>query len=227
VVLVADGAGSACFGKEGAELACQEGKRLIEAALGNLAGEAPSREEVVRWVNALRLQIEERAADAQANVRDYACTLLIAVISPQFGVFSQIGDGGIVASREGSLLPVLWPESGEYANETYFLTDENALGYLQYAFWEIPCKEIALFSDGLQRLALVFENRTVHAPFFMPMLSVMHQVASSSCAVLSEQLANFLASERVNERTDDDKTLVLAIYNEEPHDTVEVSNVDP
>jgi hypothetical protein len=228
VALVADGAGSARFGKEGAELACCEGKRLIDDALSKLAGECPSREEVVRWINELRLQIGARAAAAQVNVREYACTLLMAIMGPQGGIFSQIGDGGIVASRNGFLEPVLWPEMGEYANETHFLTDENALGHLQYALWDTFSEELALFSDGLQRLALVYENRTVHTPFFTPMLAVMHQqTTAASCAMLSEQLAAFLASSRVNERTDDGKTLVLATYNEEPHDTVEVRNVDP
>jgi serine/threonine protein phosphatase PrpC len=227
VVLVADGAGSASFGKEGAELACRQGRRLIEESLGNLAGECPNREEVVRWVNDLRSQIEECAAASQVNVREYACTLLLAVIGPKFGVFSQIGDGGIVASRNGLLQPVFWPDVGEYANETHFLTNENALEHLQYVSWEPPCEELALFSDGLQRLALVYESRTVHAPFFMPMLTVMHQSVATSCTALSVQLAAFLGSSRVNERTDDDKTLVLATYNEESCETIATEDVDP
>lgn len=213
VVLVADGAGSAGFGKEGAEFACQEGKRLIEESLAHLAGEPPLHEEVARWVNELRSQIGVQAASSQVAIREYACTLLIAVVGPKFGMFSQIGDGGIVASRDGLLQPALWPEMGEYANETHFLTDENALQHLQYALWDTACEDLALFSDGLQRLALVYESRMVHIPFFAPMLAVMHQVAPTSCAMLSTQLVTFLTSTRVNERTDDDKTLVLATYN--------------
>jgi len=215
IVLVADGAGSARLGKEGAELACQEGKRLIEESLSNLSGRYPSREEVVRWLNDLRLHIGSHATTAQVSLREYACTFLTAVVGPSFGVFSQIGDGAIVASRNGSLQPVLWPDMGEYANETHFLTDENALEHLQYAMWETSTEDLALFSDGLQRLALVYESRAVHTPFFAPMLAVMHQTVATSCTVLSEQLATFLASARVNERTDDDKTLVLATYNGE------------
>ncbi len=210
VALVADGAGSARFGKEGAAFACQEGKRLIEESLGNRTGGHPTREEVMGWVSALRAQLVVHAAAAQTPLRDYACTLLTAVLGPDFGVFYQIGDGGIVASRNGLLHPVLWPDRGEYANETRFLTDENAPGYLQYTLWDTASDDVALFSDGLQCLALVYESRTVHTPFFSPMFAVMHQTELESCAAWSDQLALFLSSPRVNERTDDDKTLVLA-----------------
>ncbi|CAK0770833.1 Serine/threonine protein phosphatase [Gammaproteobacteria bacterium] len=222
IVLVADGAGSARLGKEGAEFACQEGKRLIEEILDNLSGKCPSREEVIGWISALRAQIAVHAASAQVSIREYACTLLTAVVGPSFGVFSQIGDGGIVASCNGFLQPVLWPYTGEYANETHFLTDENGLAHLQYVAWATSSTDLALFSDGLQRLALVYESRTAHAPFFAPMLAVMHQATAASCLVLSEQLATFLASARVNERTDDDKTLVLATYHEEQHELPEI-----
>ena len=210
IALVADGAGSARFGREGAEWACQEGKRLIEEALRQRMGQSLRQEDVVQWVSALRAQLAALAETAQVPIREYACTLLTAVIGPHFGVFSQIGDGGIVAARHGLLEPVLWPDRGEYANETRFLTDENALGSLQYTLWDTSSDELALFSDGLQCLALVYESRTVHIPFFSPMFAVMHQTAAESCPGLSAQLAAFLASARVNERTDDDKTLVLA-----------------
>jgi hypothetical protein len=74
-----------------------------------------------------------------------------------------------------------------------------------------------MFSDGLQRLALVYESQTAYTPFFEPMFSVLRKADLAACDTLSDQLARFLSSPKVNERTDDDKTLVLATrrYNRE------------
>lgn len=213
IALVADGAGSAKFGKHGAEFVCREGQRLIEAMLvNNATPDAVNRECIIKLISELRLCLSEYAASHQNPIRDYACTLLIAIVGPQFGVFAQIGDGGIVASRDGVLELVLWPEIGEYINETNFLTDEKSLNHIQYAYWNTHPLELALFSDGLQRLALVYETRTVHAPFFTPMLAVMRNTELAGIDSLNEQLANFLGSQRINDRTDDDKTLILALY---------------
>ncbi|MGA0525444.1 protein phosphatase 2C domain-containing protein, partial [Escherichia coli] len=60
------------------------------------------------------------------------------------------------------------------------------------------------------RLALAFETKLPHQPFFEPMFSVLRRTEPSDCEGLSAQLGQFLNSPQVNERTDDDKTLVLA-----------------
>jgi hypothetical protein len=52
-----------------------------------------------------------------------------------------------------------------------------------------------------------------HAPFFRPLFAFAMESTDSAAA---EPLAAFLASERVTRRTDDDKTLVLAVHVEEP-----------
>ena len=67
-----------------------------------------------------------------------------------------------------------------------------------------------MFSDGLQRLALVYQSQTVHEPFFEPMFAELRNADLQTCNSLSDQLARFLDSPKINERTDDDKTLVLA-----------------
>jgi hypothetical protein len=62
----------------------------------------------------------------------------------------------------------------------------------------------------LQRLALVYESKSAHNPFFLPMFSVLRKTAPDNLDSLSDQLAKFLNSPEVNERTDDDKSLILA-----------------
>lgn len=208
--VVADGAGSAKEGGKGAELACIATRSSIEASLGALPSKPLNEPLVEEWVEAVRHAIREEADARSLTPREFACTLLCAVVGPDMAVFFQIGDGAIVASNGYSQGVVFWPDSGTYANMTYFVTEEDALEHLHISVTSARIAEVALFSDGLQRLALSFEHRTPHAPFFEPMLNVLRHRDSAGCEDLGAQLALFMSSPQINERTDDDKTLVLA-----------------
>lgn len=210
VCLVSDGAGSAKQGRRGAELACTRAWSAIKTAVFT-PGSDPLNASIVRkWVKAVRRSIQTMAKAEHAVTGDYACTLLGAVIGADWALFFQIGDGGIVASVGGAQGVVFWPDTGPYANMTYFITDKDALTHLRVIFTRARIEEIALFSDGLQRMALSFQQLTPHTPFFEPMLAVLRKKRQDRVHALDGPLAVFLNSLPVNRRTDDDKTLVLA-----------------
>ena len=214
--LVSDGAGSASHGRFGAEVACEKGRDVIEqwvrkeVALSRLTLET-----VTSWVVAIRQHICQAVEAKGLTPRDFACTLLGAVVGTKAAVFFQVGDGAIVIRDGDGFHPVFWPDAGEYANMTHFVTDEDALVHLRRKIWLSSLEsslpgEVAMFSDGLQRLALVYESRTAYKPFFEPMFGTLRKADPAACDMLSDQLARFLGNPKVNERTDDDKTLVLA-----------------
>jgi hypothetical protein len=68
--------------------------------------------------------------------------------------------------------------------------------------------EVSLLTDGLQMLALCLGDKRVHSPFFLPMFRALR--ATDSTSALQKPFRDFLSSPRVNDRTDDDKTLILA-----------------
>jgi hypothetical protein len=214
--LVSDGAGSASHGRSGAEVACEKGRDVIEQWVRKeISLSRLTLKTMTNWVVAIRQHIC-RAAEAKGlTPRDFACTLLGAVVGTKAAAFFQVGDGAIVIREGDDFHPVFWPDAGEYANMTYFVTDEDALVHLRRKIWlssresSLP-GEVAMFSDGLQRLALVYESRTAYKPFFEPMFGTLRKADLAACDTLSDQLARFLGSPKVNERTDDDKTLVLA-----------------
>jgi hypothetical protein len=73
----------------------------------------------------------------------------------------------------------------------------------------MPSQEIsglAMLSDGIELLALCYKDNTAHEPFFTPMFEFAEKPGSTKA-----ELEEFLESERVCDRTDDDKTLVLAV----------------
>jgi hypothetical protein len=209
VALASDGAGSAQHAEIGAELACDVGGQAFATAV-EAVGEAGLTSDLADEVfRKVRSAISVAAETLNVTPRDLACTLLGVVIGPTKSLYFQVGDGAIVARNESGLAPVFWPESGEFANMTYFVTDIDANDHFRVELREAT-NEVALFSDGLQRLALVFATETAHEPFFEPMFQVLRRSTTDGTDALCAALERFLTSDSINERTDDDKTLILA-----------------
>jgi hypothetical protein len=214
VAAVADGAGSARFADVGARLACA---RAVDEIAAHLAGGGSVKEltraVMERIVAGVGAELAARAEDLATSPRQLACTLLLAVVGETAAVFAQVGDGAMVVvdpCRPDAYCWVFWPEQGEYANTTSFVTDEQAPARLAHACVEHAIHEVALFSDGLQRLALHLASQTAHDPFFRPLFRALRATAGGYQPGLATALGAFLTSPRVSERTDDDTTLILA-----------------
>jgi len=210
--LVADGAGSTCCGGAGAKITCDTLCRCIadtieqQRDIGSLTSK-----DVIRWIECVRELIRTEAVENGKQVRDYACTLIGAIIG-NHAFFFQIGDGAIViAYDDADYETVFWPQQGEYSNTTYFISDDTFQNALMVASREIPPGKIAIFSDGLQNLALSYPEKAVHTGFFRPMFDFLVRISDNECTSLSSQLTNFLNCDEINERNDDDKTLILAL----------------
>jgi len=211
IACVADGAGSATKGDLGARIACRTWLR--DTSIYIEEGWRFRDDYGQTWVQKAREELLSRATVDKAPMSDYACTFLGACVQPRGAVFVQIGDGAIVFNSIGELgkfEPVFWPEQGEYANTTSFLTDLSASQNIRSRTFSARIDELALFSDGLQRIALDYQNRGAFNPFFESMLHHVRPPSLEDRESLSRALASFLSSEDVNSRTDDDKTLVLA-----------------
>lgn len=209
-MVVADGAGSAARGGEGAELAIQ----AAAAFLGQrLKGGSFELSDVLATdlVMAVRRRIHEAAESAELQPRDFACTLLGLLSSAQGSLAFQIGDGAVVLDAGSGLEVAVVPMSGEYANMTHFITDEDAIEVLVTKLYPGIATRAAAFSDGVQRLALNLATNTPHEPFFAPFFSGLAKATAEQEDQLQGLLVKFLRSAAVNERTDDDKTLALAV----------------
>jgi Protein phosphatase 2C len=135
-----------------------------------------------------------------------------ALIGPTETLVIHIGDGAVVLRHhdENEWHVANWPANGEYAGTTYFVTDDPAPSP---KILRIDGKvvEAVAFTDGLERLALSFDDQSAFRPFFEQMLGPLRTDKSPARnRKLSTFLQKFIESEQVNERTDDDKTLILA-----------------
>jgi hypothetical protein len=100
---------------------------------------------------------------------------------------------------------------GEFANTTNFVVSDNALDVLEVEHARRPIDEIALFTDGIENLVLHRGTKTVHDPFFNAVLKPVRDSTSVGYdESLSEKLKAYLSSPAFSERTDDDRTLLIA-----------------
>ncbi len=209
VACVADGAGSAKHGREGSAIACE---RIVENAAAYFEShdgfDSIESSDIEGWCDDARRKIEEDAKARVCSTREFATTLCVALVSPTRSCFFQIGDGAMILGSSGVYGVIFWPQSGEYANTTNFLTAADYQDHLEFLAITGPFADLALFTDGLERLALAFDNQTPHPPFFEPLFQALR--SSHQSEALSNDLRQFLQSPSVQARSDDDKTLVLA-----------------
>lgn len=209
-IFVSDGAGSAKKGGEGAEIAIQSAADLLAKKLKH--GEFGLSDMLATdLIIAVRERIHAKAEADGLRARDFACTFLGVLSSPLGTLVLQIGDGGVVLDVGAGLELAVIPMSGEFANMTHFVTDEDAISVLETKTYADQALRVAAFSDGLQRLALNMAANTPHEPFFAPFFNGMARVTPEQEDQLQALLVRFLGNAAVNERTDDDKTLALAI----------------
>lgn len=210
IACVADGAGSAAKSDDGSSLACvtilELATEFFEKHEGSL--EKLDRETAVGWCQEARERLAQLAEKREDKLRDYATTLCVAILGPEKAAFFQVGDGAIVARRTGVMGVVFWPQSGEYANSTTFLTIDQVEQHVEFCEATAPYDDLALFTDGIERLALSFEGQTPHPPFFEPLFKTLRSAPDPDA--LSAELAKFLDSESMRNRSDDDKTVILA-----------------
>ena len=217
LAVACDGAGSASRSLDGATLTIEQVPRgSLARQLAHSGLDGITKEFVEDWLSRVRSEIRDRAETDDLSPREFACTILGAVVGQDRAAFFQIGDGAIVVSNRAEPDDygwVFWPQHGEFANQTNFITQDNALEVLEFELVERCVDEIAIFTDGIERLVLDLQERTAHAPFFRTLfgwLAKTEPAAVSEEIPASEVMGRYLGSKQINDRTDDDKTLILA-----------------
>jgi len=214
ICCASDGAGSAEFGGLASEYVTTS--VIEQLALKIVQAEVVTEATVFELAESLFDGLEKQAAEKSVDLQEFSCTLLGCCISAERAVFFQVGDGAIVRNDgSGFYTPVWWPQNGEYLNSTSFIIDDRSFSQLKMLVLEETVDEIALFTDGLQMLALNMEGCNVHQPFFTGLFKYLRMADDpEKIAVLDRKLAEYLDSTMINERTDDDKTLFLATRQE-------------
>lgn len=219
ILVASDGAGSAPRGLEGAELVAS----LFAGRLMDNCRElcATSRRHaledfVLQSILAIRAKLAEKSGDG--CLRDFNCTLVAAVLGPNGGVSVHVGDGAILggsisdtslgdSERVGVMSTVFSaPENGEYANETFFVTEPDWARHLRVRPLP-PLDWIMVCTDGGASLAMQ-SNISVKPSFVFPVLS--NVLTLPSAEKRQEALVGILTDKQADKVTLDDKTILMA-----------------
>ena len=219
VIVCADGAGSAAKSWAGAWMGCRAVIQAIQKRLQTSSGEA----RLIRsggWTEAYikhlfdqsRRRIQRWSSTLNATPADLATTMNLAVIGPDFGCFAQVGDGLIGFQVQDNPNP--WelanqPDQGEFAGETTFLTSPNWLDQMRIRMIREPLGRVFVSTDGLLPVILDQSSGQIHARFVNPLFAALANPAMPS-DLKKVSLGQFLQSDRIKSRCDDDLTLILA-----------------
>lgn len=211
VMVVCDGAGSAKFSDIGSRIACYSAHRLIRSHIED--GKSISsidKDLAEKWLLNIRQNIVAKCDSLETPPRELATTITIAILGVEFAILLMVGDSPCVLHNDGSWIAPIWPQRGEYANQTYFVTQDLPLRF-EFSTIRKKINRCAIFSDGIEKLVMREKGKQVYQPFFD---SAFHELTSDASAgrnrEISRNISRFLSSDRVNQLTDDDKSLAIA-----------------
>jgi len=217
IVAVADGAGSASRSDEGSQIAVDAAVStivdIINKSPASVFGERQAELLARDAIRRAKVAVERYGQRHNVPVRELASTLIVAFASDSLMTAAQVGDGAVVAFNIGSgaAMTLCEAHSGEYANETTFITSRSrpheiaSVGHASgYDF-----DGLALITDGLQNLALKMPEREAFLGFWNPILNDLAQTDEPEA--VPERLYSFISGERVQSRTTDDVTIAIAI----------------
>jgi hypothetical protein len=227
--IASDGAGSASRSEVASKLAVEmfleKFSRLIKTENDICLID---RNVVLDWLEEVKTQIFITAKNEALSPREFACTILGAVVGQNHSIFFQIGDGAIVVSETpiDEYGCIFWPQHGEFANQTNFIVQENLSEILEFEYSQGTVNRVALFTDGIERLVLDFSDRSVYPPALNSIFEWLHNNPQlNPDEIPSSALFTYLNSSFINSRTDDDKSLVMATRaaGEKSHDSTEAT----
>ncbi|MEA5517582.1 PP2C family serine/threonine-protein phosphatase [Limnoraphis robusta] len=214
---VSDGMGSAAHSDLGSKIAVQTTLNCLNQRdwLNHSIDDSQAQVFFEELLKTVVTEIQTVAKREGYSVRDMACTLLAFIATPNLLVAMQCGDGLIVIRPQSSqnYQLLFQPQKGEYANEYVPITSSSAHQYMQVKVIHEPIYFICAATDGIEHISLIKSKEwKAYDKFFEPVETQImrsHKTESEKEKIVSD----WLKSDDINQRTDDDKTVLLCIQN--------------
>jgi hypothetical protein len=212
ICALSDGAGSAKYAAEAAQLQVEETIDYFKALLSDHPAPIDLIQEFdksdgVKLLEIIRDKISKKSEDNHCTINDYSATLLFCILHPNCSVFYQLGDGCWVIRKNNIYCNVTKPTQGEFVGQTVFAVSSTYLEDLQFDKINTGIDTAIGFTDGIERLALDVRSSSPSSRFFNPIVEMF--LSEEKRYIFEDKIAQFFQSERVCDRTDDDKSIIL------------------
>ena len=214
---VSDGMGSARRSEVGSDLAVKTALSQMKSM--SCLQNQPKNDEEVREIfrsvlGKVIATLKKEAENGGYSVEELDCTLLAFIATPKWLAAMQVGDGLIVVRPRGGIYELLFmPDKGEYANVTTPVTASNAVQEMQVCLKSGGYEFICAATDGIENISLVRQEGWKPFERFFKPLEEQIMLSANTPTQKEKEIHDFLNSEAVNQKTDDDKTLLLCVYN--------------
>ena len=205
VAAVADGAGSAPFGKIGARLICDTIVDLLKNADFKSVKSTVKKAVEVARDKALRHRFNK--SKSEKHLLDFSATLVGFVYRQGQGVFFHIGDGAALALKQDGRYIASPPQNGNFRCETFFYTMDDWKENLRFTNFS-QAKAVFLMSDGVSGFAFDTDYLKPERNFIDPIHDFLSREPCKERAVRA--LSNTLQTPRAKKLNSDDKTLLWA-----------------
>ena len=215
VAVVSDGAGTAKYADKGSEFVSEFFSNSLISLSKEIDKNGPGswvNDYVIQSITEIRSNFRKMANSDRLN--DYHATLVAILLGDNGGFLIHIGDGAIfggIAKSIGETTNlsdqpfISLPENGEYANETFFITENSWIKHLRIT--PIPPVDwVCLGTDGGMSLAME-DEKEVKKGFIAPLLKIL--VNAEKEKVRTQKLEGILNDPEADKLTSDDKTLCI------------------
>jgi len=210
-ICVSDGAGFAANGGVGARIVSRFLANWL-ASNADAVFDADCDDRTWAIAASLRRLLRRAALSAHATFKSYACTL-VALLVTTHGKWltAHVGDGGIVGSFAGKLQIISGPRKGEFANETFFVTDADVVDNIRIQIGacgnleRVP-KGFALFTDGVECSVVNRQTGQVSQVLAKMFDWLLNYPESDVAQALESNLRDVF-----RERSNDDCSLVIVV----------------
>lgn len=213
IFAIADGASSAPLSGYGSEVAVNAFSEYLAKSVSLL----PDENCLIAAFDNVRKVLEEEAIKKNCNIKDLHTTLYGGVYINGNLVCASVGDSmGFVVGRDNEVLVPLQPTKGEFINETIFITSEYWKDFLRVSNLIKKPSSLIVCSDGLLNIvySLVIENDLwkviPHEDVIENLIDYINKNHVTSDINL--EIANMLRGEKANDLNNDDKALIVAIF---------------
>jgi tetratricopeptide (TPR) repeat protein len=209
ISVVCDGAGSCKYSQYGAEIVAKCVSNLVCRCFDELyiINEYVNKKYVsMLIVSEVMDELTNKSKELNCDIKELSSTLLFVAVKNGRYLAGHIGDGVIGIVKNGETDVLSYPDNGEYANITYFITGEYAIDRLRTysGLCDDDVRGFILMTDGASDSIYHKRDKTL-AKICVKLINCLKDISEEECCQFLEKLLK----EEIVKRTIDDCSIAL------------------